>query len=113
MKKTLYCLLILTLLSFCAPKKDEIERSQSQTKDAEKIYPLSNLTNPLTITMNNEDVFIEDGAAVKVFSRGDFEYINTIGRDGQGPGEFQDYATPQILSDKLMVSSSNKITPSE
>ena len=110
MKKTLYCLLILMLLSFCTPKKNEIEGHQSQTKDVENIYPLSNLTNPLTITMNNESVYIEDGTAVKVFSRGDFKYKKTIGRDGQGPGEFQDYATPQILSDKLMVSSSNKIS---
>jgi hypothetical protein len=75
-----------------------------------KIIPLSNLNVPVTIAMDDERIYIEDGPTIKLFNRIDCEFIKTIGREGQGPGEFQDIAIPQILSEKLLISSTNKIS---
>lgn len=76
----------------------------------EKTYLIPNLNNPATIVMNNNRIYVEDGTTIKLFGRNDFKYIKTIGREGQGPGEFQGSANPQILPEKLLVSSSNKIS---
>lgn len=75
-----------------------------------KIYPMSNLLNPKSIVMDNERVYVEDGTSIKLFDKKDFKFVKTIGRNGEGPGEFIDHATPQILSDYLLVSSLNKIS---
>lgn len=77
---------------------------------SEKIIPLTNLDTPSTIIMNNERIYIEDGPTIKLFSSTDYKYIKTIGREGQGPGEFQNFANPQILDEFVLVSSSNKIS---
>lgn len=77
--------------------------------DSEKIIPFIDLNVPETITMGNERIYIEDGSTIKLFDRTDFRFIKTIGREGQGPGEFQDFANPQILPDCILVSTSNKI----
>jgi hypothetical protein len=76
---------------------------------SEKIIPLTNLNTPDTIVMDDERIYIEDSSVIKLFDRGNFKFIKTIGREGQGPGEFQDFANPQILPENILVSSSNKI----
>jgi hypothetical protein len=75
----------------------------------EKIVPLTNLNNPVAIVLNSEWIYIQDSATVRLFRKSDYKYIKTVGREGQGPGEFQDFASPQILPEHLLVSSSNKI----
>ena len=75
----------------------------------EKIIPLTNLNDPETIAMDNERIYIEDGSTIKLFNRIDYKFIKTIGREGQGPGEFQDFANPQILPEYILVSTSNKV----
>lgn len=60
--------------------------------------------------MDNQRICIEDGVTVKLFKRSDLSFVRTLGREGQGPGEFQDFASPQILPDCILVSSTNKIS---
>ena len=110
MKKPITLCLLLFCFLYCGTKLGEEEIGLSNAEGIEEIYPLLNINNPSTIVMDGQRVYIEDGSTVKVFERSDFKYIRTIGREGQGPGEFQDSATPQILPGKLLVSSSNRIS---
>lgn len=87
-----------------------MESTVSINYGAKKTYIMPNLDNPATIVMDNNRVYIEDGPAVKLFSRKDFRYLKTIGKVGEGPGEFKGYAAPQIFPDKLLISSMNKIS---
>lgn len=76
---------------------------------SEKIIPLTNLDVPASIAMDDERIYIEDGPTIRLFSRMDFKFIKTIGGEGQGPGEFQGFASPQILPEYLLVSGDHKI----
>ena len=60
--------------------------------------------------MNDDYMAVADGASIKLFDGSSFQFIRTIGRDGQGPGEFQDFASPQLLPDHILVSSTNKVS---
>lgn len=110
MKKLIYPLLILIIFAFCDSKRTETDKQSSTINKIENIYSLSDLINPSFVIMDGKRVYIEDGTSVKLFDRSNFKYIRAIGREGQGPGEFLDSATPQILPDLLLVSSSNKIS---
>lgn len=71
---------------------------------------LPDLEKPETIVMNDDYVAIGDGTSVKLFDVSTLQFIRTIGREGQGPGEFQSFANPQLLPDSILVSSTNKIS---
>jgi len=83
--------------------------STALSYSSEKIIPLTNLNTPDSIVMDDERIYIEDGSTIKLFDTTDFKFIKTIGREGQGPGEFQDFANPQILPDYILVSGTNKV----
>jgi hypothetical protein len=72
--------------------------------------PLPHLEKPEMVVMNDDYMAVADGASIKLFDGSSFQFIRTIGRDGQGPGEFQDFASPQLLPDHILVSSTNKIS---
>jgi hypothetical protein len=74
--------------------------------------PLSipGLEKPETIVLNDDYMAVGDGTSVKLFDGSTFQFIRTIGRDGQGPGEFQDFASPQLLPEHILVSSTNKVS---
>jgi hypothetical protein len=72
--------------------------------------PLPSLEKPEAIVMNDAYVAVADGTSVKLFDGRTFRLIRTIGREGQGPGEFQDFTHPQLLRDHVLVSSTNKIS---
>lgn len=82
----------------------------SSSYSSERIIPLTNLNAPATIALDDERIYIEDGPTIKLFNRIEYEFIKNIGREGQGPGEFQYTAVPQVLSEKLVVSSTNKVS---
>lgn len=110
MKKVIPLLLISFLSYFCGQKQDFDTKEPTGDNKTSRIYALSNLADPSTIVMDNKRIYIEDSACIKLFDGRDFQFIKTIGSEGQGPGEFQDTATPQILPECLYVSSTNKIS---
>ncbi len=71
---------------------------------------LPNLEKPDAIVMNENFAAVADGTSVKLFDGRTFRFIRTIGREGQGPGEFQDFAYPQLLPEYILVSSTNKVS---
>lgn len=54
-----------------------------------KVVTLNELESPGWFSLDQERLYISDGCAVKTFSRKDFSLQNTIGRQGEGPGEFK------------------------
>jgi hypothetical protein len=72
--------------------------------------PLPSLEKPDAIVMNSAYIAVADGTSVKLFDGSTFQFIRTIGREGQGPGESQDFAYPQLLPEHILVSSTNKIS---
>jgi hypothetical protein len=72
--------------------------------------PLFDLEKPDAIVMSDAYIAAADGTSVKLFDGRTFQFIRTIGREGQGPGEFQDFSNPQLLPEHILVSSTNKIS---
>jgi len=98
MTKTLW-LVFLSLI--CAP---------AFQRPVDQPVPLPNLEKPDAIVMNEAFAAVADGTSVKFFDGHTFQFIRTIGRVGQGPGEFQDFAYPQLLPEHVLISSTNKIS---
>lgn len=73
------------------------------------IIPLKELDNPQYLMANKDFLLIEDNQKVRMYAIKDYKLVKTIGRKGDGPGEFQDFAYPQILSDSIMISSAYKV----
>lgn len=74
------------------------------------IIPLKELNNPYYLIANKDFLLIADNHKVRMYAIKDFKLVKTIGRKGEGPGEFRDFAYPQILSDSIMISSAYKVT---
>jgi hypothetical protein len=73
------------------------------------IIPLKELDNPQYLIANKDFLLIEDNQKVRMYAMKDFKLVKTIGRKGEGPGEFRYFAYPQILSDSIMISSAYKV----
>ena len=73
------------------------------------IIPLKELNNPYYLIANKDFLLIEDNQKVRMYDLKDFKPVKTIGRKGEGPGEFRNSAYPQILSDSIMISSAYKV----
>lgn len=71
---------------------------------------LPSLEKPDAVVVNGAFIAVADGVSVKLFDNNTCRLIRTIGREGQGPGEFQDFAYPQLLPEQILVSSTNKIS---
>ncbi|MCK5055583.1 MAG: hypothetical protein KAT34_02940 [Candidatus Aminicenantes bacterium] len=54
-----------------------------------KVITLNDITNPTTITVDNEQMYITENAAVYIFSLKDFKLKKKFGRRGEGPQEFK------------------------
>ena len=74
------------------------------------IIKLKELYNPEYFIANKNFLLIEDNQVIKMFSMKDFKFTKTIGKKGEGPGEFKGYPYPQVLSDTIMISSSGKLS---
>lgn len=70
---------------------------------------LGELENPEFLVAAKDFLLIEDNHKLKMYALKDFKLIKTIGRKGEGPGEFKSFAMPQILTDSIMIFSSHKV----
>ena len=71
---------------------------------------LNDLYNPQYIVVDKKFLLIEDNLKIRMYSAENIKLIKTIGRKGEGPGEFIGYPYPQILHDSIMISSVGKIS---
>lgn len=77
---------------------------------AEKVIPLNELVGPFMLIVDQKRIYIADGHTIKIFSRNDFVLQNTIGRRGEGPGEFKSSPDLYVHPDGLWVSSGDKVS---
>ncbi|MCK5058165.1 MAG: hypothetical protein KAT34_16045 [Candidatus Aminicenantes bacterium] len=78
---------------------------------AGKVVILNDLAKPGGwLIVYHEQIYISDGYAVKIFSLKDFSLKKTIGRKGEGPGEFKHSPFFYIHHDGLWISSGDKIS---
>lgn len=74
------------------------------------IVDLKELENPAYMTAGRGLLLIGDNQRVRVYNLKNFKLIRTIGRRGEGPGEFRGRVTPQILPDSIMIGSHRKVS---
>jgi hypothetical protein len=75
-----------------------------------KVIPLKELDNPRYLIANKNLLLIEDNQTVKMIAMKDFKLIKSIGGKGEGPGEFNGFPYPQILSDSILIGSVHKVS---
>jgi hypothetical protein len=75
-----------------------------------EIYPLNDLERPSLLKIGEKNIYIADGYQVKVFSKATKKMIYTLGKQGSGPGEFNNRPdSVQILKDGILCSSPYKL----
>lgn len=70
---------------------------------------MSHLTNPRSILVGDNHFYILEFPRIYIHKKADLALLKTIGKKGEGPGEFKGYANPYITKDKLLVNSLGKI----
>lgn len=74
------------------------------------IVDLKALENPVYLAANQDLLLIGDNQKVRMYAIKEFKPIKTIGRKGEGPGEFRGVVCPQILSNSIMIGSVGKVS---
>lgn len=83
----------------------------------EKVATLEGIANPFLMYADDGQLYVTDGAAVKIYSLKDYALKKTVGRKGEGPGEFRVDPTtnmgsviPYVYPDQLVVNSLGKVS---
>jgi hypothetical protein len=53
------------------------------------LVQMKELTNPLAIAADNDQIYVTEEASVFIYSRQDIKFKKKFGRKGEGPGEFK------------------------
>jgi len=78
-------------------------------KDGTRVVDLLELENPFYFQAGKGLLAMQDNERLRLYSLKNFKLLKSIGKKGEGPGEFLYAPLPQILDDGIMTSSSNKI----
>lgn len=87
----------------------------SMVSYGKKLATLPGLFKPYFIIMDNEQLYVCDGAVVSIYSLKDFSLAAKFGKEGEGPEEFKLSASKNGLfihphTDYLLISSVNKVS---
>lgn len=82
---------------------------------AEKLAVLPEITRPASLSVDDEQFYVTEGAIVHIYSLKDFSYKTKFGKEGEGPQEFKLAPGGQGLlvmpyEDCLMINSVGKIS---
>ncbi len=105
MKKTLLLLVVLSVVI-----------QSTVFLNAEKMFTLKDVINPNQIVVSGGELFVVYDASVYRYSLDSKKLINSIGKKGTGPGEFNVNHSLDMflnvvpLNDSLLMYSSNKIS---
>jgi hypothetical protein len=99
MRKITFLLLVIFMSSFIL---------------AIKIIPIQEILKPVTINLDNDQIYITEGASIYIYSLKDFKFVKKFGKEGEGPQEFKLIPLlPLIINvqtDKILVNSLGKIS---
>lgn len=79
-----------------------------------KVIPLPEILKPVTINIDEDQIYITEGASIYIYSLKDFKFVKKFGKAGEGPQEFK--IIPQlpliinVQTDKILVNSLGKIS---
>lgn len=71
--------------------------------------PLPDFFNPDSIAVDDRHIYITEFPTIYIYSLRDFKLKKKIGRQGEGPQEFNRFALLSIHGDNLVVSDRNKV----
>jgi hypothetical protein len=75
---------------------------------------MKELTNPLAIAADNDQIYITEEASVFIYSRQDIKFKKKFGRKGEGPGEFKIRIDQTLIlcirPDDLVVKSAGRLS---
>jgi len=81
---------------------------------AGKIVPLPELLKPISIQLDNSQIYITEGTTIYIYSLDNFKLVKKFGKDGEGPQEFK--ILPQlpliinVSTNRIMVNSLGKVS---
>jgi hypothetical protein len=79
-----------------------------------KIIPLPDLLKPISIQIDNSQIYITEGTSIYIYSLDDFKLVKKFGKEGEGPQEFK--ILPQlpliinVSTNRIMVNSLGKVS---
>ncbi len=73
------------------------------------VVPLPDFFNPDSITVDDRHVYITEFPTIYIYSLKDFQLKKKLGRQGEGPQEFNRFALLSIHGDYLVVSDRSKV----
>lgn len=107
--KKILVLIILLIIFFSWGYGGEISRND--------IFPMPELTNPDTIVVDDQSIFISEGTAIFIFDREHLKLKKKFGKTGEGPREFMlnvmqgvERLQMNIRDDNLIINSLGKIS---
>lgn len=81
---------------------------------AEKIIPFPELLKPETISIDENQIYITEGASIYIYSLKDFKFKKKFGKKGAGPEEFKlpqsGLLTIDVQTNEIIVNSLAKIS---
>ncbi len=99
MKKIILLLLILMVTLFLYPSK---------------VTTLTEVMKPGTISVDENQLYITEGASIFIYSLKDFSLLKKFGKQGQGPQEFALHprvpVSLDVSTDKIIVNSLGKVS---
>jgi len=76
----------------------------------EKVAEFSQLGNPSALEVNNDHLYIIEFPVIYVYSLKDYRLIKKFGKQGEGPGEFIQYARLHFLDETIIVQSQTRFS---
>jgi len=70
---------------------------------------LPGVFNPEMIEVNDRFLYITEDMRIKIFDKEDYQLFKTVGKRGEGPGEFMGFIIPYVFSEYIFVNCPGKI----
>jgi len=66
-------------------------------------------SKPYFFRVYDEHIYVSEISKINIYNLKNYKLIYSVGRKGQGPGEFPDVPLPQIIDNQLVISSDRKL----
>ena len=116
MKITIAFFIILALTAMSRSPGASSQKFAEKTKFHKalgKVATMSEITRPVNILVDADQIYIVSGAKIYIYSAKDYSFKKVFGKKGEGPGEFKVENNIDLqlspLHNDLMITTSNKL----